>query len=106
MSDGPIKHAKIKRDGIKRVGVYDSGVGGLTVLDELVDQHPQHHYFYYGDTANVPYGSKSVEQIQLLSREAARKLRERDLDLLVVACNTISCLAIPEIQAELPGIPV
>jgi glutamate racemase len=91
---------------IKRVGVYDSGVGGLTVLDELVEQHPQHHYFYFGDTANVPYGSKSVEQIQHLAREAARKLRARDLDLLVVACNTVSCVAIPEIQAELPGVPV
>lgn len=92
--------------GTKRVGVYDSGVGGLTVLDELIEQHPQHHYFYFGDTANVPYGSKSVEQIQHLAREAAKKLREKNLDLLVVACNTVSCVAIPEIQSELGGVPV
>lgn len=90
----------------KRVGVYDSGVGGLTVLDELVEQHPQHHYFYYGDTANVPYGSKSVEQIQSLATEAAGYFKDKQLDLLVVACNTVSCVAIPEIEAALPGVPV
>ncbi|MBS1959738.1 MAG: glutamate racemase [Bdellovibrionales bacterium] len=90
----------------KRVGVYDSGVGGLTVLGELLEQHPQHHYFYYGDTANVPYGSKSVEQIQCLAVESAAYFKDKRLDLLIVACNTVSCTAIPEIEAALPGVPV
>jgi glutamate racemase len=90
-----------------KVGVYDSGVGGLTVLDELLRRFPQHDYTYFGDTANVPYGSKSKEQILKLVAEAGEKLKLLDLDLVVVACNTVSCVALPTLKQTLgPSVPV
>ncbi|MGK5082794.1 glutamate racemase [Bdellovibrionota bacterium FG-1] len=89
-----------------KIGVFDSGVGGLTVLSELCRRFPDAEYVYLGDTANVPYGTKSTAQVERLSREGARNLRERGVQALVVACNTASSLALPAIVEEMAGIPV
>ena len=87
------------------VGVFDSGFGGLTVLRELLGHVPAGRFVYLGDTARLPYGSKSRETIARYAIESARFLEERGADHLVVACNTASALALPEIQAAV-RIPV
>jgi glutamate racemase len=89
-----------------RVGVFDSGVGGLTVLSELRKRFPDAEYVYLGDTAHLPYGSKSASQIEMLSRECAQKLKAKNIDALVVACNTASSLALPAIREVMGQIPV
>jgi glutamate racemase len=89
-----------------RIGVFDSGIGGVTVLKELVRRFPVAEFLYLGDTANVPYGSKSPAQVKALCAHAARELGGRGVDAVVVACNTASSLALPEMQAELGDVPV
>jgi glutamate racemase len=83
--------------GRPAIGVFDSGVGGLTVLKELVALVPAADYLYFGDTARLPYGSKSVETVARYALSAARFLEEKEIELLVVACNTASALALPQI---------
>lgn len=87
------------------IGVFDSGVGGLTVLRALRERLPREPTIYLGDTARVPYGTKSPETVIRYSRHNARFLLERDVKLLVVACNTATAHALPALQAELP-VPV
>lgn len=87
------------------IGVFDSGVGGLTVLAAIHRRLPGESTVYLGDTARVPYGSKSPEVVIRYSRNNARFLIGQDLKLLVVACNTATAHALPTLQAELP-IPV
>ncbi len=88
-----------------RVGVFDSGFGGLTVLREIVKLLPEADSIYLGDTARLPYGSKSRETIVRYAVSSARFLQGQGADLLVVACNTATALALDEIEAALP-IPV
>ncbi|MBI4349447.1 MAG: glutamate racemase [Elusimicrobia bacterium] len=87
------------------IGVFDSGVGGLTVLQAIARRLPGESLVYFGDTAHLPYGNKSREAVTRFSLEVARFLRRRDIKLLVVACNTASALALPRLKREL-GIPV
>ena len=88
------------------VGVFDSGVGGLTVLRELVSALPSERFVYIGDTARVPYGGKSAETVTRYAIEIANHLiRTRDIKLLVVACNTASSLALPVLR-KIYKIPV
>jgi glutamate racemase len=75
------------------VGVFDSGVGGLTILTELLRELPGERYVYFGDSGNCPYGPRTVAEIQKLSAAAARFLRGRGAKLIVVACNTASVSA-------------
>lgn len=89
----------------KAIGIFDSGVGGLTVLKEVVRTLPQEDTIYLGDTARVPYGTKSPETVIRYSQQIARYLLSRDIKLLVVACNTASAVALASLQQELP-IPV
>jgi glutamate racemase len=89
-----------------KIGVFDSGIGGMTVLKELIKSFPDAQYVYVGDTANVPYGTKSSEKIRELCREAVRYFKRRDIDLLVVACNTASSLALNIFKNELHPVPV
>jgi glutamate racemase len=89
-----------------RIGIFDSGIGGLTVLKEFILKFPQNEYFYLGDTANVPYGTKSTEQIKSLSSQAISYFKNQNLDLLVVACNTASSLALNEIKSVTYPTPV
>lgn len=87
------------------IGVFDSGVGGLTVLRQIADTLPQEPLIYLGDTARVPYGTKSPETVLRYARACSRLLVERDIKLLVVACNTASAFALDELRDEL-DIPV
>ena len=87
------------------IGVFDSGFGGLTVLRALLPLIPATHYIYLGDTARLPYGSKSRETIARYAVSSAKFLHDQGADLLVVACNTATALALPDIQQSLP-IPV
>ncbi len=83
------------------VGVFDSGVGGLTVAREIMRQIPNEKIIYFGDTARVPYGSKSKETITKYSRQIVRFLQEQQVKAIVVACNTASAYALDEIEKEL-----
>ncbi|HEX5582013.1 MAG TPA: glutamate racemase [Gemmatimonadaceae bacterium] len=87
------------------IGVFDSGVGGLTVVHELVRQLPDESIVYVGDTARVPYGPKSPETVRRYSREIAAFLCEQGVKAVVVACNTATAHALDALEAELP-VPV
>lgn len=87
------------------VGIFDSGVGGLTVLRELTRVIPQEDTIYFGDTARVPYGTKSPETVTRYAHEITSFLIRRDIKLLVVACNTASAVALPSLKRSFP-IPV
>jgi glutamate racemase len=90
---------------LKAIGVFDSGVGGLTVFREIARALPREPLIYLGDSARVPYGTKSPATVVRYSLEAARHLLARDIKMLVVACNTATAAALPELQQQLP-IPV
>ena len=79
------------------IGVFDSGFGGLTVLKELVGLNPAADYLYFGDTARLPYGSKSVETVARYAVEATHFLERQGANLLVIACNTATALALDQI---------
>src|SRR5262245_53692402 len=87
------------------IGVFDSGVGGLTVMRELVRALPAEDLIYLGDTARLPYGSKSGDTVLRYSRKAAAFLASRGIKALVIACNTASAYALPMLGDELP-VPV
>ena len=83
------------------IGVFDSGVGGLSILDEALRQLPQHDYIYLADSANAPYGEKSSEWIAARSLILCKYLASKGCDAIVVACNTATAEAIKQIRAEL-----
>ena len=83
---------------LPRIGVFDSGVGGLTVLKAMAEQLPA-HYIYFGDTARLPYGTKSAETVARYAIGATHFLEAQEIDLLVIACNTATALALPAIEA-------
>lgn len=87
------------------IGVFDSGVGGLTVAREIMRQLPNEDLVYFGDTARVPYGSKSKKTVLKYSRQIVRFLRTKNVKAIVVACNTASALALDEIAKEI-DIPI
>jgi glutamate racemase len=89
-----------------KVGVFDSGVGGITVLSELFERFPGVDFVYLGDTAHVPYGTKSPAQIRKLSVDCALTLKTKGVEYLVVACNSASSWALPEIADAIRGTPV
>jgi len=80
------------------IGIFDSGVGGLTVYRALHERLPDEHFVYLGDTARVPYGTKSLATVERYAVENARFLEAHSIKLLVVACNTASALALPAIR--------
>jgi glutamate racemase len=88
------------------IGVFDSGVGGLSILDEALRQLPKHDYIYLADSLNAPYGEKSSEWIESRSMELCRYLSSQGCDAIVVACNTATAQAIARIRAELSDIPI
>ena len=89
---------KIDRDA--PVGVFDSGVGGLTVAREIMRNLPSEKIVYFGDTARVPYGSKSKETVIRYSRQIIRFLQEQQVKAIVVACNTASAFALDTVRDE------
>ena len=88
------------------IGVFDSGVGGLTVLRALIGSLPAEDFLYLGDTARLPYGTKSPETVARYSVRAAGALVSRGVKTLVVACNTASATALPSLRASFPELPV
>lgn len=88
------------------IGVFDSGVGGLTVLKAIRKVLPGENLVYLGDTARLPYGTKSASSIVRYATQATTKLLEHDIKMLVVACNTASAVALRDLQAQMPNIPV
>lgn len=88
-----------------KIGVFDSGFGGLTVLKALLEVLPGADYLYFGDTARLPYGSKSVETVAKYACEAAHFLEQQGAGMLVIACNTATALAFEQITAA-ASVPV
>ena len=87
------------------IGVFDSGIGGLTVLKEIRKVLPNEKIYYFGDTARVPYGEKTKELIIRYSKEIVEFLLEKDVSAIVVACNTATALALKELK-EIFKIPI
>ena len=87
------------------IGVFDSGVGGLTVAREIMRQLPNERIVYFGDTARVPYGSKSKETVMKYSRQIVNFLKTQQVKAIVVACNTASAYALDELEQEV-DIPI
>jgi glutamate racemase len=88
------------------IGVFDSGVGGLTVLKALTAQLPREHFVYLGDTARLPYGTKSPETVARYSLQAAEALADYGVKCLVIACNTASSVGLPAIRERIENVPV
>ncbi|MGH8209032.1 MAG: glutamate racemase [Steroidobacteraceae bacterium] len=88
------------------IGVFDSGVGGLTVLKALAAEMPHEHFVYLGDTARLPYGTKSPETVARYALQAAQALTEYGVKCLVIACNTASSVGLPAIRQRIDGVPI
>ena len=84
------------------IAVFDSGVGGISVLKELISQMPGENYLYFGDSANAPYGEKTTQQVRQLTLNAAEKLLARGVKALVIACNTATAAAINALREAHP----
>lgn len=80
------------------IGIFDSGIGGLTVFREIEKLLPHEHLIYFGDTARVPYGTKSAETVKRYSFQIARFLNKKKIKMLVVACNTASAYSLKDLQ--------
>lgn len=88
------------------IGVFDSGVGGISVLRELVAQMPNENYIFFGDSKNAPYGTKTLEEVQQLTCADAEYLLSRGVKALVVACNTATSAAIRILREKYADMPV
>lgn len=89
----------------KPIGIFDSGLGGLTILKTLSQLLPKENLVYFGDTVNVPYGAKSQKAVTKFSLAIAHFLQDQGVKLIIVACNTASALALPELQKQI-SVPV
>jgi glutamate racemase len=87
------------------IGVFDSGIGGLTVVSAIMERLPGEQVIYFGDTARVPYGVKSVETIALYAAQITRFLLQHNVKLLIIACNTMAAVAYQAVQ-DLAAVPV
>ena len=97
---------KLKRNNQLPIGVFDSGVGGLTVLKALKSRIPNESFLYLGDTARLPYGTKSERTVAQYAKQAANFLYQQRIKMLVIACNTASAMALTVLQQAFPDIPV
>ena len=82
-----------------KVGLFDSGIGGLTVLRTLIKKYPNNEYIYYGDTLNVPYGNKSREELLILSKNNMEFLINKGAELIIIACGTVSSNCLEYLKA-------
>jgi glutamate racemase len=99
-SNGRVRTTALTSAGDRPIGVFDSGIGGLTVLKALTDALPGEDFIYLGDTARLPYGTKSNEVIIRYSKENTEFLLAKGIKMLVVACNTSSAVALDAIASE------
>lgn len=88
------------------IGVFDSGIGGLSVLRQLIRFMPNESFIYLGDTARVPYGNKSEETVKTYSNQCTNFLIDKNVKLIIIACNTVSAVAIEEVQRVAGDVPV
>lgn len=88
------------------IGIFDSGVGGLTVVKEVIKELPFEETVYFGDTARVPYGSKSKETVTKFSSQIIRFLKSKNVKAVIIACNTVSSNSFDELTEEFPGLPI
>lgn len=88
------------------VGVFDSGIGGISVLKEMVHLMPEENYIYYGDSLHAPYGTKSTDEILHLSIDCAAFLLKKNVKAIVIACNTATSAAAKELRRMYPDIPI
>ena len=88
------------------IGIFDSGIGGLTIADGLIQLMPHESLIYFGDTQHLPYGDKSLSTVQRYSRGISRFLKEKDCKAIVIACNTASALAFEVIREEFPDLEI
>ncbi len=88
------------------IGIFDSGIGGLTVMRALVARLPDEEFIYLGDTARLPYGTKSGDTVTRYAVQAAGALMQRKVKMLVVACNTASAVALPSLEEMFAPVPV
>lgn len=84
------------------IAVFDSGIGGVSVLRELVNTMPHENFIYYGDTANAPYGVKSADEVRALTFSVYEKLKERGIKAFVIACNTATSVAVASLREKYP----
>ena len=84
----------------RSIGIFDSGVGGLTVMKQIMDEMPYENIVYFGDTGRVPYGTKSRETIMKYSQNDVRFLESHNVKLIIIACGTASSAALPEIKSQ------
>ena len=89
-----------------KIGIFDSGFGGLSVMKEYLKQFPEHDYIYLGDQANNPYGSRSTERVNALTQKNVQWLINQGCELIIIACNTASADALKHVQQIYKGKPV
>jgi len=97
---------RMKETSQQAIGIFDSGVGGLTVLKAIRERLPAERLIYLGDTARLPYGTKSPASIARYAEQATRLLDDRQIKLLVIACNTASAVALSSLQTAMAPLPV
>jgi len=90
----------------KPIGLFDSGVGGISVLKEVVNILPNESFVYFGDSKNAPYGTKTVEEVQALSFQAVEFLLQKEVKAVVVACNTATSAAIEQLRQQYSYMPI
>ena len=88
------------------IGVFDSGVGGISVLKALVNELPHEDFHYFGDSANAPYGEKSEEEVRVLSHAIVDRFISEGAKAIVIACNTATSAAAPTLRSEYPDLPI
>ena len=88
-----------------KIGIFDSGIGGVTVLREIIKILPQEEYIYYSDSKNNPYGDKSKEEIIEISKDIVEYFIKENCKAIVIACNTASAIAVETLRKEYPSIP-
>lgn len=88
------------------IGFFDSGLGGLTCIAPLRRTLPDEHIIYFGDTARTPYGSKSADTIRTFSLQIADFLVKQDVKMIVIACNTVSSICLPQLRSRYPDLPI
>jgi glutamate racemase len=102
----PAARATAPASKLAPIGVFDSGVGGLTVLTALAAHLPGEDFIYLGDTARLPYGTKSARSVEQYALQASTALVARGIKALVIACNTASSVALPALRTRFAGLPV
>jgi len=88
-----------------RIGMFDSGIGGLTVLKQFIKHQPNNEYIYFGDTLNVPYGDKTKEELLKLSTNIIKFLENKNVDIIIIACGTVSSNIYEELK-QITNIPI